>query len=168
MEEKQKQTPEDLEKEILQIEQDFQNVVGEMTDISNIRQFTDIYRQLHTLLMDSHNKNNQLTSAAQTLNSQIISNATKVSSLLKMSEDDHKCIEQYRDEFDKAWKLVTTAQEKEMKSKEICENLKQQVDKLSSLVHEQSVSDAHYDEVRVDLTNYQDEKARNEKELELL
>ena len=168
MEEKQKQTPEDLEKEILQIEQDFQNVIGEMTDISNIRQFTDIYRQLHTLLMDSHNKNNQLTSTAQLLNSQIISNATKVSSLLKMSEDDHKCIEQYRDEFDKAWKLVTTAQEKEMKSKEICENLKQQVDKLSSLVHEQSVSDAHYDEVRVDLANYQDEKARNEQELHVL
>ena len=168
MEEKQKQTPEDLEKEILQIEQDFQNIVGEMTDIANIRQFTGIYRQLHTLLLDSHNKNNQLTSAAQLLNSQIISNATTVSSLRKMSEDDHKCIEQYRDEFDKAWKLVNTAQEKEMKSKEICEDLKQQVDKLAALVHEQSVSDAHYNEVQIDLTNFKDEKERNDTELQVL
>ena len=168
MEEKTKQTPEELENEIHQIEQDFQNVVGEMTDLANIRQFTDIYRQLHTLLMDSHNKNNQLTSCAQALNSQIISNATKVSSLLKMSEDDHKCIEQYRDEFDKAWKLVTVAQEKEMKSKEICEDLKQQIENLSHLVHEQSESDAKFDEIRVDLTNYKDEKERNEKEIYVL
>ncbi|EAY05966.1 hypothetical protein TVAG_123890 [Trichomonas vaginalis G3] len=168
MSEKKQVNQEDLEKEISQIVQDFQNIVGEITDTTNIRQFTNIYRQLHSLLMDSHDKNNKLTATAQALNAEIIANATKVSALLKMSEDDHKAIDKYKDEFEKARKLVVSSQEKEMKSKEICEQMKTQVDKLAAEVHEQSVSEAKYADMKVDLTNFKDEQQRNEKEINVL
>lgn len=168
MSDKKRANQDDLEKEISQIVQDFQNIVGEITDTANVRQFTNIYRQLHDLLMDSHDKNNKLTTAAQALNAEIIANATKVSALLKMSEDDHKAIDKYKDEFEKARRLVVSSQEKEMKAKEICEQMKSQVDKLAAEVHEQSVSEAKFADMKVDLTNFKDEAQRNEKEINVL
>lgn len=156
---------ENLEIEIRKIEEDFLNVIGEITDVANIRQFTDIYRQLHSLLMDSHNKNKQLTNIVQILNNQILSNATKVSSLLKMSEDDHKCIEKYREEFDRAWKLVSTTQEKEMKAKDIVESLKGQVNNLSNHVMEQNTEEENFEVLKQNIAGFLEEMDLNAKEL---
>lgn len=156
------------DEEIIQIEKDFQQVCGEMCELVSNPMFTDIFRQLHSLIMDSHTKNKKLAEVVQVLNGQIVSNATKVSSLLKMSEDDKLSIERYKDEYNKAWKLITVANSNEAKSAEICENLKTEVNRLSEEVHSQSVNENSINTIKTDINSFLNEIKTAEHEFEVI
>lgn len=156
------------EDEITQIEKDFQQVCGEMCELVSNPMFTDIFRQLHSLIMDSHQKNRKLTEIVQVLNGQIVSNATKVSSLLKMSEDDKLSIERYKEEYNKAWKLITVANSNEEKSLEICENLKADVNRLSEEVHSQSVNENQVTTIKTDINSFLSEIKTTKHEFEII
>ena len=96
----------EVDTEILQIQHDFQQIVGEMTDLTCLAEFSDIFRQLHKLIMDTHQKNNLLTSKVQSLQQCIVTNATKVASLLKMSEDDQNILNNTKKNMKKHGKLL--------------------------------------------------------------
>jgi hypothetical protein len=156
------------EDDIEVISRDFKQLFGEMTDITSIRQFSGIFKQLHSLLMDSHGKNQQLTATVQKLNVQIISNATKVASLLKMSEDDQRSIERTRTEYDSAWRLVSSSQANELRTLELCETLRSEVARLQESIHNQEAAESAFDQLKLEITNYSHEAATRIHEIELL
>ena len=151
------QKREPLEDDVKRFELDFQQIVNDMSGLKSAREVTGVFTRLHDLIVDAHTKNKCLAETVQNLNCQIVANATKVSALLKMSDEDHKSIERYREEFNNAWNFVTTSQVKEASAKDICESLKDEVTKLSAMVHEQMAEDNATAGVHVDLKNFEAE-----------
>ncbi|OHT04963.1 hypothetical protein TRFO_27405 [Tritrichomonas foetus] len=146
-----------LDEEILQIETDFKQIFGEMCELVSNPMFTDIFRQLHALLMNSHKKNKKLTEIVQVLNGNVVSNATKVASLLKMSEDDQLTIDRYKEEYNRAWKLVNSSQEKESQALSLCEKMREEINNLTEAVHEQSVSENKFNDIKTDINSFMEE-----------
>ena len=100
MEEK-KPLPPKLDDEITTIETDFNVIFRELSQYSYIGNYGNVFRQLRTLLIDSHKKNQELSKVVQNLNQEIVSNATRVQSLLKMSEIDTLEIEKNKASYEK-------------------------------------------------------------------
>jgi len=168
MEEKKGIVIDESEIEIRQIERDFRNIMGEVTDIANIREFKEVYKQLHSLLLETHAKNKKLTFVVQSLNHQIISNATKVSSLLKMSDDDHKFIEQYKEEYNKVMRIVNATQEKERKASDLVANLQNEVERLGYLIHKQGDEENDIISLKSDIINLKDDSQQRIGEIRVL
>lgn len=156
MEEK-KQGPPNLDDEITSIETDFNVIFRELAQYSYIGNYGNVFRQLRTLLIDSHKKNQELAKVVQNLNQQIISNATRVQSLLKMSENDTLEIEKYKASYEKVLGLVSVSQAKEVWAKDLCEGLKKKIGELSSMVAEQSKNENNAKQLQLDLLNYDNE-----------
>ena len=154
--------------EISQIESDFKQIFGEMCELVSNPMFTDIFKQLHTLLMNSHKNNKKLTEIVQALNGNVVSNATKVSSLLKMSEDDQMNIDRYKEEYNRACNVITTSQQNEAQALEICTHLRNQIDKLNQEIHAQSESENKIVEVKSDITSFLNEIQQAEHEREVI
>jgi chromosome segregation ATPase len=145
------------EEDISALEGKFQAIIGEMTDLRSARALTATYQRLCLLISDAHGKNQQLAKYVQGLNSQIVTNATKVAGLLSMSEDDRRCIERYRMEFERAWKVLSASQAKELKLRDVSERMKQDVVQLTDLVHKQNTQETYIDGVRLDIVNFESE-----------
>lgn len=157
-----------LDEDLAKITQDFQLLFGEMCDLISNPQFTTIFRNLHSLLMDSHTKNKSLTQIVQMLNCQIVSNATKVSSLLKMSEDDKRSIERMKEEYSKIWKMVSLHQENEQKSLDFAEELKTETTRLRGVVSSQTDDENKMETLKQDISKYTEEIKSNEEEFETI
>lgn len=156
MEEK-KQGPPKLDDEINTIETDFNVIFRELSQYSYIGNYGNVFRQLRTLLIDSHKKNQELAKVVQNLNQQIIANATRVQSLLKMSENDTLEIEKNKASYEKVMHLVSISQAKEVWAKDICESLKKKINELSTMVAEQSINENTQKQLKLDLLNYDNE-----------
>jgi hypothetical protein len=60
----------------------------------------------------------RLIKKCRELNNEIVSNAAKVQTALKLSEEDQATIVALKKEIEKAWKMVDASHEKEAKAKE--------------------------------------------------
>ena len=58
------------------------------------------------------------------LNAEIVANAAKVQTALKLNEEDQSTIAALKKEIEKAWKMVDASHEKEAKAKETIQQLK--------------------------------------------
>jgi chromosome segregation ATPase len=164
-----KRQREDLpESEIAQIEQDFKQVFGEMTDITSIREFSGVFRQLHSLLMDSHAKNQTLSDVVQTLNVQIVSNATKVASLLRMSEADQATIARCRREYEQTWQSASASQAKELGLLEQCDALRSEIAQLNASIEEQGNERNSIHALKADIESYASDTAKRSHEMDVL
>jgi predicted Holliday junction resolvase-like endonuclease len=63
------------------------------------------------------------------LNAEIVANAAKVQTALKLNEEDQSAIAALKKEIEKAWKMVDASHEKEAKAKETIQQLKVHVGK---------------------------------------
>jgi hypothetical protein len=64
----------------------------------------------------------------------LITLAAKVQTALKLSQDDRNTITSLRAEVQKAWKMVDSSHEKELRAKETIGQLKMEITNLSKLV----------------------------------
>lgn len=119
-----------------ELERKFHEVVSELVLDQNLINFKVEYEKLHQKLVESHEQNMKLIEKYRQLNDEIIANANKVSSVMQLSQTDQMTISDLRNEFEKAWKLVEISQNKEAKSNDIIESLKQEITKLSKIVDE--------------------------------
>ena len=67
---------------------------------------------------------------------QILTIAAKVQTALKLSQDDRNTITSLRAEVQKAWKMVDSSHEKELRAKETIQQLKVEISNLSRLVEQ--------------------------------
>jgi chromosome segregation ATPase len=92
------------------------------------------YEKIHKALKKSHESETRLLAKCTELNADIVNNAAKVSSALKLSEDDQNTIAGLKAEIEKAWKMVDASHEKEARAKDSIQGLKLEIANLGSVV----------------------------------
>ncbi|EAY14202.1 hypothetical protein TVAG_373350 [Trichomonas vaginalis G3] len=118
------------------LEKDFTKIMDQIALDENLNKFGQQYKQLHEAFLTSHKNNSELIDRCRRLNNEIVQNSTRVNSVLKLSQDDQRTIAGLKFEFDKAWKMVEMSQEREQKSRDVIESLKDEVTKLGKLAEE--------------------------------
>ena len=117
-----------------ELERSFHQVVQDLVSDHSLNNFRQEYEKVHRVLVISHEHNTALVEKCKELNNEILANANKISSVMTLSQNDQRTIAGLRHEFEKAWKLVEVSQEKENKSRDIIEGLKQEIANLTKLV----------------------------------
>lgn len=82
----------------------------------------------------SHENEKRLIKKCRQLNQEIVANAAKVQTALRLSLQDQHSITLLKKEIDKAWRMVDGAQEKEKRARENVQHLKQEIANLTRLV----------------------------------
>jgi len=118
------------------LEKDFQEVLQELIGDKSLEHFRLEYEKLHRALKKSHESEKRLIKKCKELNSEIVSNATKVQTALNLSKDDQMTIQNLKKEIERAWKMVDASHEKEQRAKETIHNLKAEITNLNSLVEQ--------------------------------
>jgi len=118
------------------LEKDFQEVLQELIGDKSLEHFRLEYEKLHRALKKSHESEKRLIKKCKELNSEIVSNATKVQTALNLSKDDQMTIQNLKKEIERAWKMVEASHEKEQRAKETIHNLKAEITNLNSLVEQ--------------------------------
>lgn len=118
------------------LENDFQEVLKELIGDKSLEHFRLEYEKLHRALKKSHESEKRLIKKCKELNSEIVSNATKVQTALNLSKDDQMTIQNLKKEIERAWKMVEASHEKEQRAKETIHNLKAEITNLNSLVEQ--------------------------------
>ena len=90
----------------------------------SLGKFKTEYEKLHKALIKSHESEKRLMLQCQELNAELISNASKVTSALKISQDDKATISSQKQEIEKLWRAVDDAQDKESKAHDTIHQLK--------------------------------------------
>lgn len=116
------------------LERDFQEVLATLAGDRSLDRFRVEYEKIHRALKRSHEHERKLIKKVKELNGEIVTNASKVHTALKLSQDDQNTITALRKEIDKAWKMVETAQGKETRAKETIGQLREEISNLSKLV----------------------------------
>ena len=107
-----------------------------------------------------HDHERKLIKKVKDLNGEIVNNASKVHTALKLSQDDQQTITTLRSEVEKAWKMVDTAQSKETAAKETITSLKEEIANLSGLVEKSAALTGTQEGMVQELTAARDELQR--------
>lgn len=118
------------------LERDFQEVLQELVGDKSLERFRVEYEKLHRALKKSHESEKRLIKKCRELNAEIVANAAKVQTALKLSEEDQTTIAALKKEIEKAWKMVDASHEKEARAKETIQQLKLEIANLSRLVEQ--------------------------------
>jgi len=116
------------------LERDFREVLSELVGDKSLERFRLEYEKLHHTLKKSHENEKRLIKKCRELNSEIVANAVKIQTALRLSMQDQQSIQLLKKEIDKAWKMVDQAQDKERKARETIQRLKGEIGNLSRLV----------------------------------
>jgi len=74
------------------LERDFQETLDELMGDQSLEKFRSEYEKLHRALKKSHDNERRLMQKCRELNVEIVANAAKVSSALKLSQEDKATI----------------------------------------------------------------------------
>ncbi|XP_060555610.1 cilia- and flagella-associated protein 58-like [Ruditapes philippinarum] len=118
------------------LEKDFQDVLSELMGDRSLEKFRVEYEKLHKALKKSHESEKRLMQKCRELNAEIVANSAKVSTALKLSQEDQATIASLKKEIEKAWKMVDAAHEKETRARETIQSLKLEIANLSKLVEQ--------------------------------
>ena len=118
------------------LERDFQQVLTELVGDKSLERFRQEYEKLHRALKKSHESEKRLIKKCRELNAEIVSNASKVQTALKLSQEDQNTIGSLKREIEKAWKMVDASHDKESRAKETIGQLKTEIQNLSRLVEQ--------------------------------
>ncbi|XP_064630786.1 cilia- and flagella-associated protein 58-like [Lineus longissimus] len=118
------------------LEKDFQEVLSELVGDRSLEKFRAEYEKLHKALKKSHDSEKRLMQKCRELNAEIVANSAKVSTALKLSQEDQTTIASLKKEIEKAWKMVDAAHEKETRARETIQSLKLEISNLSKLVEQ--------------------------------
>jgi len=152
------------------LERDFQEVLGELLGDKSLEKFRVEYEKLHRALKKSHESEKRLMQKCRELNGEIVANAAKVSTALKLSQEDQNTIVALKKEIEKAWKMVDGAHEKETRARETIQSLKLEIANLSKLVEQGAGLTMGQDHSVQELLRIKDEltKERDEKLAEIV
>lgn len=118
------------------LERDFQEILQELVGDKSLEHFRQEYEKLHRALKKSHESEKHLIKKCRELNSEIVQNAVKVQTALKLSQEDQATITALKKEIERAWKMVETSHEKEQRARETIQGLKSEISKLGRLVEQ--------------------------------
>ncbi|XP_064383730.1 cilia- and flagella-associated protein 58-like [Halichondria panicea] len=118
------------------LEKDFQEVLAELMGDKSLERFRIEYEKLHRALKKSHESEKRLMHKCRELNSEIVANSAKVSTALKLSQEDKSTISSLKQEIEKLWKMVDAAHDKEARARDTINQLKLEIANLTKLVEQ--------------------------------
>lgn len=146
------------------LERDFQEVLATLAGDHALDRFRMEYEKIHRALKRSHEHERKLIKKVRDLNSEIVNNASKVHTALKLSQDDQNTISALRKEIEKAWKMAETAQAKESRARETISQLREEISNLSKLVEKGAKINGGQEAMVKELTTTRDELQRQSDE----
>ncbi|XP_052400736.1 cilia- and flagella-associated protein 58 [Carassius gibelio] len=145
------------------LETDIQEVLNELLGDEKFEKFRVEYEKIAKALQKSHENEKRLMSKCRELNAEIMSNTVKVSTALKLADEDQATITSLKMEIDKAWKMVEASHAKELQAKETIQKLKEEITHLNKLIEKgagvsegQEYSIGDLLKIKEDLTNQRD------------
>ena len=135
-------------------------MLGELVGDQSLERFRQEYEKLHRALKKSHESEKRLIKKCKELNSEIVQNAAKVQTALKLSQDDQHTIGALKKEIEKAWKMVEASHEKEGRAKETIQQLKLEIQNLSRLVEQGAGLGVSEDQAVVELQKAKEDLTR--------
>lgn len=111
-------------------------VLNELVGDSSLERFRVEYEKLYRAVKKSHDNEKRLVKKCRELNAEIVSNAAKVQTALKLSEEDQTTIVSLKKEVEKAWKQVDEAREKESQARDNIKALKIEIQSLQRVVEQ--------------------------------
>merc|ERR1719253_2398405 len=88
------------------LERDFQEILQELVGDKSLERFRQEYEKLHRALKKSHDSEKRLIKKCRELNTEIVSNAIKVQTALRLSQEDQTTIASLKKEIERAWKMA--------------------------------------------------------------
>ncbi|KAF4118421.1 cilia- and flagella-associated protein 58 [Onychostoma macrolepis] len=116
------------------LEKDIQEVLNELLGDEKFEKFRVEYEKVAKALQKSHENEKRLMSKCRELSAEIMSNTVKVSTAMKLADEDQATITSLKMEIDKAWKMVEASHAKELQSKETIQKLKEEITCLNKLI----------------------------------
>ena len=148
------------------LEKDFQEVLTDLVGDKSLERFRTEYEKLHKALKKSHEQEKRLIRRCRELNTEIVGNAQKVQTALKLSQEDQHTIGQLKKEIESAWKMVDASHEKEQRAKDTIQELKVQITQLGRLVEQGAGLSIGQDNTVQELLKVRDELTRQNEEQE--
>ncbi|KAL4639990.1 cilia- and flagella-associated protein 58 [Arapaima gigas] len=146
------------------LEKEFKEVLNELAGDANLEKVRIEYEKLTNALKMSHENEKRLMAKCRELNAELVSNSAKMATALKLSKEDKITISSLKKEIEKAWEMVDTAHDKELRAKETIEGLKEEIANLTKIVEKRASASAGKDntvsdlqKIKEDLTNERDE-----------
>jgi chromosome segregation ATPase len=118
------------------LERDFAEVMRELSAEDNLERFRMEYEKLHRALRKSHDSEKRLIKRCQDLTKDATEIAVRVQQALKLAQDDESTVVGLRKEIEKAWHMVDSAHEKELRAKDTIQTLNREVARLTQLVEQ--------------------------------
>merc|ERR1712123_497850 len=106
------------------LEAEYEAVMEEMLEDPNLDKFRDQFEKLHGAWSEAKESNVRLQNQNRQVNAELLANSSKVAQTLKQTQDDQVAIMQLKSELSKAWMMFDTANEKEQRLKEKCQQYK--------------------------------------------
>ncbi|XP_026128390.1 cilia- and flagella-associated protein 58-like [Carassius auratus] len=116
------------------MEKDIEEVLNELSGDDKLEKFHVEYEKIAKALRKSHENEKRLMSKCRELNAEIMSNTVKVSTAMKLADEDQATITSLKMEIDKAWKMVEASHAKELQAKETIQKLKEDITSLNKLI----------------------------------
>eukprot|EP01116_Phalansterium_solitarium_P023261 TRINITY_DN805_c0_g1_i2.p1 TRINITY_DN805_c0_g1~~TRINITY_DN805_c0_g1_i2.p1 ORF type:complete len:893 (+),score=388.33 TRINITY_DN805_c0_g1_i2:142-2820(+) len=156
------------------LDKNFQEVLNELVGDQNLDRFRVEYEKLFRAVKKSHDSEKKLIKRCREMNAEIITNASKVQTALKLSQDDHKTIGALKKEVDKAWRMVDLSHQKEAAANGAITSLKAEMLRLTHLVEDglglavgQEHSKKELQKMTEELTKQRDYSAQLIKDLQI-
>lgn len=102
----------------------------------SLERFRIEYEKLHRALKKSHESEKRLMQKCRELNAEIVANAAKVTTALKLSQEDKATVTSLKQEIEKLWKMVDASHEKEARARDTINQLKLEIANLTKLVEQ--------------------------------
>ena len=102
----------------------------------SLERFRIEYEKLHRALKKSHESEKRLMHKCRELNAEIVVNAAKVTTALKLSQEDKATVTSLKQEIEKLWRMVDAAHEKESRARDTINQLKLEIANLTKLVEQ--------------------------------
>ncbi|XP_048103061.1 cilia- and flagella-associated protein 58 [Alosa alosa] len=142
------------------LEKEFQEVLSELLGDKSLEKFRVEYEKLTNALKKSHESEKRLMTKCRELNGEIVSNAAKVATALKLSQEDQTTITSLKKEIEKAWRMVDTAHDKEQRADETIQALKQEIVNLTKLLEQGAGLSVGQEQTVGDLLKVRDELSK--------
>ncbi|EAY11967.1 hypothetical protein TVAG_271500 [Trichomonas vaginalis G3] len=139
----------DQSNQLEDLEKSFQVTIAGLISDHAFDGFRGQYESIYNAFIKSQKNNELLVQKCRELNSEILANATKINSVLRLSEDDQRTIASLKFEFEKAWKMVEMSQDREQKSRDVIDELKTESTRLAKIV-EQNGALAFQEDISLD------------------
>ena len=150
--------------QIEEIEREFQDVVQDLVGDANLERFRIEYEKLYRALRKSHEQEKRLVRKCRELNGEIVNNAAKVQTALKLSQEDQARLQTLQKDTEKAWKMVDMAHEKEVRARDTITQLREEIGNLSRLVEKGAGLSIGQEQMVKELSRERDELVRQNEE----